>query len=225
MKTKLLILALFVTLKISGQTVPQYGLYTERGKDGLVKFYNRGVLTSEGKYNDREKVGVWTGYTRGFERLKYDFSTNQLILYVPATIDSVQRYTALIPSADTIFERMPIFINGFQTLKNNLSREMLYPAIARENKLQGEVLLSFTIDEKGNMLNPAVKKSLGMGTDEEALRVLKRNLGEWVPAQIHGKPVAVECELPVVFQIVPPNNRQYAPNAIVITTYSVIVIR
>ena len=221
MKTKLLILALFAALKVSGQNIPQYGLYTERGKDDLVKFYNRGALTSEGKYKVNEKTGVWTGYTRGYERLKYDFTTNELILYVPAKIYSVQKYTALTPSADTVFERRPIFINGFQTLKSNLSREMLYPAIARENNKQGELILSFTIDEKGNMLNLVVKKSLGMGTDEEALRVLKKNMGEWVPAQINGKPVAVECELPVVFQIIPPNNRVYAPNAIVITAYSV----
>jgi antitoxin component YwqK of YwqJK toxin-antitoxin module len=67
------------------------GYYHNNLKDSLWKFYSRGVLAYEGNYKAGEKAGVWTGYTRGFERLKYYFKTQKIFIYVHPAIDKVQQ--------------------------------------------------------------------------------------------------------------------------------------
>jgi TonB family protein len=200
-----------------GKVISTDGYYHNNLKDSLWKYYYREDLVAEGHYKADKKTGVWTGYTRGFERLKYDFTTRELLLYVPATIDTVQTFRAISSSADTIFDRRPIYINGMLGFANNLLRQIRYPAIARESNKVGEVIIAFTIDEEGNATNFTVKKKLGYGLEDEVLRVIKQNDGVWVPAILKGKPVAVQCEIPILFELGDPDNSiRYKPNQIII---------
>ena len=48
-----------------------------------------------------------------------------------------------------------------------------YPKKAEENKISGQVLIEIDKDEYGIFSNPVIKKSLGFGCDEEALRIAK----------------------------------------------------
>lgn len=47
-----------------------------------------------------------------------------------------------------------------------------YPAQAKENKIEGAVLVSFDVDSTCTLINKKVAKGLGYGCDEEALRIL-----------------------------------------------------
>lgn len=197
------------------------GYYHNNLKDGLWKYYYRDLLVAEGYYTADKKVGIWVGYTRGFERLKYDFTKQELLAYIPATIDTVQKFKALISSADTVFDRKPIYINGMVNFANNLLRGVHYPALARETNKQGEVIIAFTINEEGNTNNFVAKTNLGYGLENEALRIMKQNNGVWVPAILKGKPVAVECEVAILFELIPPADRPHKPNQIVIKANAV----
>ena len=193
------------------------GYYHNNLKDSVWKYYYREDLVAEGHYKTGKKAGIWTGYTRGFERLKYDFTKQVLSLYVPATIDTVQTFRAISSSADTIFDRRPIYINGMLAFANNLLRQIRYPAIARESNKVGVVVIAVKIDEEGNTTNFVIKKKLGYGLEDEALRVIKQNNGAWVPAILKGKPVAVQCEIPILFELGDPDNStRYKPNQIII---------
>ena len=68
------------------------------------------------------------------------------------------------------------------------------------NGLQGIVVVTFVVDEKGNINNVQVLRGIGGGCDEEAVRLVK-NSGVWTPGKIDGKAVSVQLRLPVQFKL------------------------
>ena len=54
------------------------------------------------------------------------------------------------------------------------SQSCLYPEIASKAGIEGRVLISFVVDEDGDVINPTVQRGIGAGRDEEALRVISR---------------------------------------------------
>ena len=75
-----------------------------------------------------------------------------------------------------------------------------YPEEAVKNKIEGIVVIQFTIDKNGKLVNPSILKGANELLDNEALRVVKES-PQWEPAMIKGKPVGVTFALPVTFRI------------------------
>lgn len=75
-----------------------------------------------------------------------------------------------------------------------------YPAIARENRIEGKVILRFVIDENGDVTNAKVLRDLAGGCSEEALRVLN-NMPKWKAGRHGGRNVKVNFTLPVTFKL------------------------
>lgn len=75
-----------------------------------------------------------------------------------------------------------------------------YPEEAVKNKIEGIVVIQFTIDKNGKLVNPSILKGANELLDNEALRVVKES-PQWEPAMIKGKPVGVTLALPVTFRI------------------------
>src|SRR5690606_36028861 len=97
-------------------------------------------------------------------------------------------------------EQMPVFGAGMNDLFAYLSREIKYPAIARENGISGTVVIQFIIDRKGNVTNVELLKGIGGGCDQEALRVVKK-MPAWSPGKQQGRVVSVKFTLPVMFKL------------------------
>lgn len=94
----------------------------------------------------------------------------------------------------------PIYPNddyrGFiKFLKTNIK----YPKAAIENQVQGSVYVHFVIEKDGSLSSAKVERSLGYGTDEEAIRVLKLS-PKWKPGSENGKPVRTIYRIPISFQ-------------------------
>jgi periplasmic protein TonB len=70
---------------------------------------------------------------------------------------------------------------------------------ARKAKAAGNVLVNLWVDEKGNTTHVHVLRGMGMGLDEKALAAVK--LYRFRPAMENGKPVTVEMNVEVTFQI------------------------
>jgi len=49
----------------------------------------------------------------------------------------------------------------------------MYPPTAKRNRMQGQCIVSFTLNEDGSTANHKIIKNIGGGTGEEALRVIK----------------------------------------------------
>jgi len=70
---------------------------------------------------------------------------------------------------------------------------------ARKAKMSGVVTVGFVVDEKGNVIRARVIRGLGMGLDEKALEAVRQY--RFKPAMESGKPVKVEVNVEVNFQI------------------------
>lgn len=97
-----------------------------------------------------------------------------------------------------IVEEMPEFPGGSQGLLQYLATKIRYPDMARENRVEGLVVVQFIIDEKGKISNVIVLRGIGGGCDEEAIRVIKA-MPDWQPGRQRGMPVKVRYNVPVRF--------------------------
>lgn len=79
-----------------------------------------------------------------------------------------------------------------------------YPPIARENGVEGMVVVKFVVDKDGSISAPEVVRDIGAGCGDEALRVVRSmndNNIKWIPGKQRGRPVRVQFNLPVKFQL------------------------
>jgi protein TonB len=104
------------------------------------------------------------------------------------------------PEIFTIVEEMPSFPGGDQALLEYMAKNTKYPPLARENGLQGIVVVTFVVDEKGNINNVQVLRGIGGGCDEEAIRVVK-SMPAWKAGKQRGMPVRVQYNLPFRFTL------------------------
>ena len=70
---------------------------------------------------------------------------------------------------------------------------------ARKAKVSGNVVVGLVVDEKGNATRVHVVRGLGMGLDEKAIEAVRQF--RFKPAMENGKPVKVEVNVEVNFQI------------------------
>lgn len=80
------------------------------------------------------------------------------------------------------------------------ANKIKYPAAARENGIEGRVILKFVIDENGEIQNPKVLRGVGGGCSQEALRVLN-SMPLWKAGRHGGRNVKVNFTLPVYFKL------------------------
>lgn len=97
-------------------------------------------------------------------------------------------------------KEQPEYPGGEKELRKYLSLNLRYPNEALEHQVEGELQVSFVIGEDGTIADISVKRGLGYGCDEEAVRVVGK-MPAWQPAQIGGKPVKVTYLLPIQFEL------------------------
>jgi protein TonB len=75
-----------------------------------------------------------------------------------------------------------------------------YPSIARENGIQGMVVVKFVVERDGSISNIEIGRDIGGGCGNEAVRVVSI-MPKWNPGKQRGTPVRVMFTLPVKFQL------------------------
>lgn len=99
-----------------------------------------------------------------------------------------------------IAEKMPEFIGGTDALYEFLRNNLQYPEIARNNNIQGTVLIEFVVEKDGRVSNVKAVAPLYPDCDAEAIRVVQK-LPKWKPGEQMGKPVRVYYNLPIRFAL------------------------
>lgn len=105
--------------------------------------------------------------------------------------------TAKDPGADVEDAQFP---GGHEKLNDYISLNLAYPEPATVRHVEGAVIVTFTVDTAGAAHNPKVRKGLGNGCDEEALRLV-RTMPQWQPARLNGKPIATGKTLKIDFKM------------------------
>jgi protein TonB len=67
----------------------------------------------------------------------------------------------------------PVYPGGLTAMKKFVAEHLKYPKAALEAKVEGTVLIRYGLDYRGKVTDVTLKKGLGHGCDEEALRVVK----------------------------------------------------
>lgn len=66
------------------------------------------------------------------------------------------------------------FYEGGQTaMYDFIAQELQYPALAKRNRIMGQVIIGFTMNDDGTVANVKILKNIGGGCGDEALRVVK----------------------------------------------------
>ncbi|MCB0508624.1 MAG: TonB family protein [Chitinophagales bacterium] len=108
------------------------------------------------------------------------------------------------PKEPEIFDRaevMPGYPGGPVEMMKFLSKNIKYPSLARENNLEGKVIIKFYVDTDGSVKDPKVlKDGVGGGCADEAVRVVN-SMPKWTPGTQRGKKVKVYYILPVTFKL------------------------
>lgn len=126
-------------------------------------------------------------------------------------VDDQTNYSILILSDndeievqdDTPFirvENMPKFNGGDPSVefRKYIQQNLRYPEIAAENGISGLVIIQFTVDAKGKVIDPVILRSVDAALDKEAIRVVTSS-PPWTAGKQRGKAVKVLFTFPINF--------------------------
>ena len=101
----------------------------------------------------------------------------------------------------TIVEEKPSFQGGDEnTFTKWVASKLVYPEIAKENGVQGRVILQFLVGTDGSVSDVKVVRGVDASLDKEAARVVASS-PKWKPGRQRNKPVKVRYTFPVIFQL------------------------
>jgi protein TonB len=99
-----------------------------------------------------------------------------------------------------VVEEMPMFPGGDPALLAYIAANTQYPEIAKENNIQGKVIVRFCVTSKGGVNQVSVLKGVDPELDKEAIRVVT-TLPPFKPGKQGGKPVPVWYMVPIAFTL------------------------
>ena len=114
------------------------------------------------------------------------------------------------PTDTTVYrvvEKMPEYPEGINKLMKDIRTstdnywKRKYPKgkpIVIEDGVIGRVVVSFVINENGQVTDPEVLRRVDKDLDKEAIRIIK-SMPRWIPGEHKGKKVKVRFTLPVQF--------------------------
>jgi periplasmic protein TonB len=98
----------------------------------------------------------------------------------------------------TYVQEPPTFPGGDLVRKSFIQRNIRYPKLALQNKIQGIVYASFVVEKDGTLTSIKILQGIGAGCDDEALRVV-RLMPKWKAGKRQGHEVRVQLIMPLNF--------------------------
>ena len=99
-----------------------------------------------------------------------------------------------------VVEDLPQFPGGAVEFMKWLTKNLKYPAVAQQRKVQGRVVAQFIVNQDGSVSDIQVVERLSTECDREALRVL-RMMPKWQPGLMNAKPCRTKVCIPIVFKL------------------------
>lgn len=114
---------------------------------------------------------------------------------LPAAVDMYDE-----PLDFRVVEDLPQFPGGAVEFMKWLTKNLKYPAVAQQRKVQGRVVAQFIVNQDGSVSDIQVVEKLSAECDREALRVL-RMMPKWQPGVMDAKPCRTKVCIPIVFKL------------------------
>lgn len=177
--------------------------------NGILKTYNDDTLISEISYKNYLKDGLTVFYyPNGTKKRSVNYLQDKMVgiwnnYNADGTLDFIGRPIEEKEDTSKIdYTDIPAsFRGGNVELMTFLKKNIRYPSLARENGLEGKVIIRFTVDELGIIRDmKLLRDAVGGGCGDESLRVAKQ-MTMWNPAYKYGFPVKTYSILPVTFKL------------------------
>lgn len=173
-------------------------IHNPDGSGVEVTWFDNGNVSSAGRYSEGRKMhGKWQFFHKNGK-------LSAIELYDHGRLLQKQYYDEDGQSmADTTSkDRLAVFKGGVDDWLKYLDHHLRFPSYTITNSDQAAVVVSFTVDEDGNILNPFVSTPFYPPFEKEALYTITRS-PKWLPAIEHNRRVQASMKQPVVFRNAP----------------------
>ena len=184
--------------------------YYEDGKLHNLDHYENGVLTDTSyTYRNNGIIKEKKTYANGTLKKTFSFNTAGTLTFeytfnadgdTISTNNPAGESLAIILEEPKLFEELPIYTGGISALYAFLGITIKYPRDARDNNIQGKVMVKFVVDDSGEIRNIQTTNPIYPVIDFEAMRVIN-SMPAWVPGKQNGENVDVLFNLPVLFRL------------------------
>lgn len=104
---------------------------------------------------------------------------------------------------DSLFSKVDINPEppgGMKVFREWIIQNYILPQKAYDNKVKGNVMISFVVEKSGTLNDLVVESDKGFGTGEAAIEMLKKG-EKWKPGIFNGIPVRTKYALPIRLDI------------------------
>jgi len=126
------------------------------------------------------------------------------ILLLPDKTKLSDYVVAEVYVADTIVHDRGLFLAmpalGRKAVNEYVQTNIVYPAKAVENKIEGLVLVEFLVLADGKLDDLKVQKSIGFGCEEEVLRLITHGPA-WIPSRLNDETINSKVRVGIRFQL------------------------
>jgi len=164
------------------------------GKD--TRYYKGGKLELTGSYVNGKKHGAFTGYyPSGKISGKAQFLDDKQVS------GNFYREDGSAETAITDFIRESEYQGGAEAWMTFLNKNLRYPQSAYRHKIEGIITVEFMVTEEGEVTDVEAIKTVYPALDAEAVRVISKSSGKWLPAVYGGRLVKSYKKQPVIFKL------------------------
>ncbi len=133
------------------------------------------------------------------DEAQIEIQNQEVVEVVEAVKEEVQEEEAE-PEPFVVVEEMPSFPGGDAELLKYIGEHTVYPEVAKENNIQGRVIVRFCVTAKGGVSQVSILKGVDPELDAEAIRVVN-TLPAFRPGKQGGIPVPVWYMVPITFTL------------------------
>jgi TonB family protein len=108
------------------------------------------------------------------------------------------------PGCEETDSKMDKAICAYKKMMLYINERLKYPEDAKNNLIEGKVIVRFIVNKDGNIVSPVLIEDIGFGCGKEVVRVVEtmNNMPvKWIPGKHVGKNVNVSINVPVEFKM------------------------
>ncbi len=90
------------------------------------------------------------------------------------------------------------FVGGDKAFQQYIQENLIYPDCARQEAIDGEVIISFFVLADGKIIMPKIEQGISEVCDSKALEVIS-TMPDWIPAQNNGEALHSRVKVNIKF--------------------------
>jgi len=136
----------------------------------------------------------------------FDYDTyKETVEFIESTLTIYRKpeNMPVFPGCDDVSDRDELNDCSSNNLLKFIYKNIIYPKEAKDQGIEGMVLVKFVVNENGIIERRSFAQTLGYGIEETVNDMLDKMQNEikWIPGNVDGKNVNVEYVLPVKFKL------------------------